>query len=167
MTAACLTAPEESLIEQITHQVSEGDLRYFSSASWAVLYKICEWPVEFKFPGLDLLRTVLIFVPSALVPSSIIDLFLSVIRDANSALASNIDGTIPKDHATCLMLALRGVSNYYIGGEKYLWSARDEILGGLKPFVGLESNKNLRLAIVTVLLKFVFLSLFPHPAFFS
>ncbi|KAJ3022552.1 hypothetical protein HKX48_005870 [Thoreauomyces humboldtii] len=110
----------------------------------ALLKVALDWPDAQRFPGIDILRLVVLYGPLPRV--------LRSIRN-HLALPSATTGKVAETNA---MLSLRLLSNLFATPEGLasVWEQRLEILGIIKSAEAPASNKNLRMALATVLLNF-------------
>ncbi|GAA6006441.1 hypothetical protein JCM11491_004961 [Sporobolomyces phaffii] len=108
-------------------------------AESAVADKLLEWPVESRFPGLDLVRLVALSSPT---PAS----FPVLLQSA----------TTPSEPPTNSMLALRALANLFVPfiGKATMQSEAEEIIGMLRARGVAGLNKNGKVALATVVLNF-------------
>ncbi|GAA5931392.1 WD repeat PLAP family protein [Sporobolomyces koalae] len=108
-------------------------------AETAVADKLLEWPVESRFPGLDLVRLTCLTSPT---PAS----FPVLLQSA----------TNPQEPATNSMLALRALANLFSPfiGKATMQSEAEEVVGMLKNRGTEGLNKNGKVALATVILNF-------------
>ncbi|TPX30514.1 hypothetical protein SmJEL517_g05939 [Synchytrium microbalum] len=106
-----------------------------------------EWPLNKRFPAVDLLRLCLAYSAQPILThgATFIQKLLSLCPPGPQ---------LSKEEETNLMLALRALANIYLhpAGRKVIASTRQQIFGAIKESWRGSVNKNLRLAFATVLL---------------
>ncbi|CAG8491482.1 5716_t:CDS:10, partial [Ambispora leptoticha] len=82
---------------------------------FAVIHKICtSWPFEKRFPGLDLLRLVILYSPIAALYKHNKGSIINLIMDAGQLNAWSSESFVrTKEYETNLMLALRSIANLF------------------------------------------------------
>lgn len=100
--------------------------------------KLLEWPIESRFPGLDLVRLTSLTSPT---PAS----FPVLLQTATNS----------SEPQTNSMLALRALANLFVPfiGKATMQSEAEEVVGMLKVRATEGLNKNGKLALATVVLK--------------
>lgn len=117
---------------------------------------VIHWPVEKRFPGLDLLRLICLVSP----PASFGDDHGSVVEAALQAIGrpSGSQEEVKKEHDVNMMLALRTVANCFETVEGRRLMSRDDVFQKTIAFLNenweVTSNKNVRQAMATVALNY-------------
>ena len=106
-----------------------------------------EWPDEYRFPGIDLLCTVIVFSPSSnVLYPELLDSILSRMQFSDS---------MNKTKQINAMLEIRFLCNASSGFADLIFSRLESILSILSMAYKAPPNKNLRIAIATWMLKYV------------
>ncbi|KAI9007771.1 WD40-repeat-containing domain protein [Hyaloraphidium curvatum] len=110
----------------------------------ATLKVALQWPDSARFPGLDLLRLMVLMTPR-LREQTPLDVLQSVLPKGDS---------LTKDQETNLMLALRFFCNLFASseGQNAVRELRSELLQLVQRSYQSSTNKNLRLAAITLIL---------------
>ncbi|CAG8450569.1 5305_t:CDS:10 [Acaulospora morrowiae] len=144
----------EHLIKFLQNQRSSSTAELQSE--FTVVHKIVGcWPSASRFPGIDLLRLLILYSPIPAqydLDGDIINLLIS-----SSNINSWVEGTPPtKEQETNTMLGLRALANLFDTkeGREVLRRKAETIIELISPILKLSTNKNLRVALVTVFLNF-------------
>ncbi|KAI8920303.1 WD40-repeat-containing domain protein [Powellomyces hirtus] len=156
--AVALTAEEASVLEQTVKSL-ETPSKFrdtFSQRQFDVVAKVAlQWPATERFPGIDVLRLAILHAPKTPVLDNI-PKFL----DAMAQLGNHPISVTPKVFETNAMLTMRFLANLFATeeGQSSLWNQRQEILDLVKNIRVTGDNKNLSVALATVLLNFATLT---------
>ncbi|CAG8499469.1 10538_t:CDS:10 [Ambispora gerdemannii] len=114
-----LTSAENSTLGNLIKFLENPSVGTDSSEArqneFAVIHKICtSWPFEKRFPGLDLLRLVILYSPIAALYKHNNGSVINLIADAGQLnVWSSTDFVPTKEYETNLMLALRSIANLF------------------------------------------------------
>lgn len=140
----------QALVQALTKPAASFRL---DNASIAVVEKLLEWPISYRFPTLDLVRVIALYDPVPIASSGILFTLLSHVTPNSSATL--------KENEINSMLAVRAVANCFAKpeGGKSLAETAPEALETLA-VVGLPDgvNKNGKVALSTVALNYSILA---------
>jgi phospholipase A-2-activating protein len=114
----------------------------------AVLKLSSQWPIEKRFPALDLLRLFALYAPQQLAAAIPKQDIVGFIVEASGLLAGGSE--------TNAMLAYRGLANLFSqeAGRQHIWEKRNVVLDVMQVDVsGKYKGKNARLAASTLAVK--------------
>ncbi|KAJ1557510.1 hypothetical protein HK096_006893, partial [Nowakowskiella sp. JEL0078] len=157
---AMLTEGEKETLDKIITLLTKPNqdlfTKNFGEKEVDVLMKISlQWPVKYRFPGIDILRLSLLYSSVPILQND--GILFDVIPEIGTF--NQFDGILKKEQEPCIMLSLRLLSNLFARteGKETIMKSKRKIL----EFVGNvhkgNKNKNLRFAFVTLLLNFAVL----------
>ncbi|KAF0360437.1 phospholipase A-2-activating protein [Gigaspora margarita] len=117
---------------------------------------ITQWPFENRFPGIDLLRLQILYTP---IPAQYVEndnnIIHLLINSASMNSWSKDQDTPTKDQETNMMLGLRALTNLFNVEEgKIIIKREASTIIDMISHTWKSTNKNLRIALVTVFLNF-------------
>ncbi|KAJ3057910.1 hypothetical protein HK102_010788, partial [Quaeritorhiza haematococci] len=159
-----LSKDEESLLEGVIKKLEGTGASSFSKPEIEVVEKIAfAWPATHRFPGLDLLRLLILRTTQPYATPTSASHFLSRLLEAANlkypgSSTGGDGGEVPaKTVETNRMLCLRALCN--LGGtdlgKGVVRKCRQELLKGVAESWRGSTNKNLRIAYVTFILNVV------------
>ncbi|KAJ3276075.1 hypothetical protein HDV01_006245 [Terramyces sp. JEL0728] len=150
-----LSVAELATVKNLIDSIEKSTLsQTYSSADADLLNTLLfEWPVEKRFPGIDLLRLAISQTPKVVeFAPTIMDSLWSSLGEINAQ-------PLPKHTETNLMLVIRCYANAFahLGIAKQIFDAKELILGRVKKIAEATTNKNLHLALATLFLNITIL----------
>ncbi|KAJ3183566.1 hypothetical protein HDU85_001995 [Gaertneriomyces sp. JEL0708] len=152
-----LQSEEEKNLENIVKQLENpGSVGKTLAGSHVRIFRkvALDWPAERRFPGVDLLRLVVLHSPLILKDMDLVK-DLDQIADFSGMPTTTVD----KVRETNAMLALRLLANIFTltEGQNMVFANRNEIFNLIKVAFRFSQNKNFRTALATVFLNFAVL----------
>ncbi|KAJ3322619.1 prephenate dehydrogenase (NADP(+)) [Boothiomyces sp. JEL0866] len=145
-----LSSTELISLKNLVDSVEKGTVSKTYSSTDAELLNtlIFIWPEDKRFPGIDLLRLIVLQTPKVVEYAPIImDSLWNSLGDLSSS-------TLAKQTETNLMLVLRTYANSFAHSDiaKQMFAAKELIVGRVKHLSEQTSNKNLHLALASLFL---------------
>ncbi|KAG9300272.1 hypothetical protein G9A89_011345 [Geosiphon pyriformis] len=147
----------EKFINLLQKPSTGSDVSEASHKEITLIHKILtKWPAGYRFPGLDLLRLIILYSPTASLFKGKNGSIINLIVDAAQLTNWPTDGLPSKVQETNLMLALRAFANLFETreGSGLLREAASAILELISSTWSKSTNKNTRIALITVLLNY-------------
>ncbi|CAG8468092.1 11364_t:CDS:10, partial [Acaulospora colombiana] len=151
-----LTALED-LIKFLQNPTFKSSSTADRQSEFAVIHKIVsQWPSANRFPGIDLLRLLILYSPIPAQYDDIDGSIVSLLIDSADIRSWDEGNSPTKEQETNTMLGLRALANLFDNkeGKEVLRRKAQTIIELISPILGRTTNKNLRIALVTVFLNF-------------
>ncbi|CAG8706467.1 1987_t:CDS:10, partial [Dentiscutata erythropus] len=159
--SAVLTSQEITTLENLARFLQNPQANSRSNndrqQEFIVIHKIItQWPFESRFPGIDLLRLQILYTP---IPAQYVENDSNVINLLINSTGMNSwskdHDTPTKDQETNMMLGLRALTNLFNVEEgKRIIKREASTIIDMISHTWKSTNKNLRIALVTVFLNF-------------